>query len=140
MEIGDTTGEKILFVSIRITRVVLFFRKISKTQFWFKHHTKQLLKIQLIFLFFEVTQDIVEEVLVLMRKLLRELKSPLKKYIVQAAKKTGANLIEVTAPEIGEIVSGRKKLKTFVKEVGPKTVRKNLRVEKKSKRRASRAR
>ena len=50
----------------------------------------------------------------------------IKKYIVPAAKRIGADLFEISAPEIGEVVSGRKKLKTFAKGVGTKTVRKQL--------------
>ena len=50
----------------------------------------------------------------------------IKKYIVQAAKRIGADLFEIAAPEIGEVVSGRKKLKIFAKDVGTKTVRKKL--------------
>ena len=65
----------------------------------------------------------------------------IKKYIVPAAKRIGADLFEIAAPEIGEVVSGRKKLKTFAKDVGTKTVRKQLGGgKKKSKRRADRTR
>ena len=59
-------------------------------------------------------QDNVEEVMELLHKLLGELQSLLlKKYIIPAAKRIGAGLIEIAAPQIGEIVSGREKLKTF---------------------------
>ena len=63
----------------------------------------------------------------------------IKKYIVPAAKRIGADLFEIAAPEIGEVVSGRKKLKTLAKDVGTKTVRKQLGGgKKKSKRRTRR--
>ena len=64
----------------------------------------------------------------------------IKKYIVPAAKRIGADLFEIAAPEIGEVVSGRKKkLKTFAKDVGTKTVGKQLGGgKKKSKRRTRR--
>ena len=55
----------------------------------------------------------------------------IKKHIVPAAKRIGADLFEIAAPEIGENVSGRKKLKTFAKDVGTKTIRKQLGGEKK---------
>ena len=55
----------------------------------------------------------------------------IKKYKVPAAKRIGADLFEIAAPEIGEVVSGRKKLKTFAKD-GTKTVRKQLGVEKRN--------
>ena len=50
----------------------------------------------------------------------------IKKYIVPAAKRIGADLFQIAAPETGENVSGRKKLKTFAKDVGTKTIRKQL--------------
>ena len=50
----------------------------------------------------------------------------IKKYIVPALKRIGANLFEIVAPEIGEVVIGRKKLTTFAKDVGTRTVRKQL--------------
>ena len=37
----------------------------------------------------------------------------IKIYIVPAAKRIGADLFEVAAPEIGEVFSGRNRLKTF---------------------------
>ena len=81
IELRDTTGEKIPYVSVGITRVVLLFRKISDNHFWFILHTKWLLKVQLIFLFFVDMQDSVEEVLVLLHELLGELQFPLLKNI-----------------------------------------------------------
>ena len=45
-----------------------------------------------------------------MHELLGKLQSPLlKKFVVPAAKRIGADLFETAAPEIGEVVSGRKK-------------------------------
>ena len=62
----------------------------------------------------------------------------IKNYIVPAAKRIGADLFEIAAPEIGEVVTGRRKLKTFAKDVGAKTVRKQLGGgKKKSKRRTA---
>ena len=46
----------------------------------------------------------------------------IKKYIIPAEQIIGANLFEIADPEIGEVVSGRKKLKTLAKDVGTKTV------------------
>ena len=60
----------------------------------------------------------------------------IKIYIDPAAKRIGADLFEIAAPEIGKALSGRNKLKTFEKDVGTKTVRKQLGgEEKKCKRR-----
>ena len=50
----------------------------------------------------------------------------LRKYVVPAAKRIGADLLEVAAPEIAEVVSRRKIFKTAAKSVGRQTVRKQL--------------
>ena len=50
----------------------------------------------------------------------------LRKYVVPAAKRVGADLLEFAVPEIAEVVSGRKNLKTAAKSVGKKTLKKQL--------------
>ena len=50
----------------------------------------------------------------------------LPKYIVPAAKRVGADLLEFTVPEIAEVVSGRKNFKTAGKSVGKQTLKKQL--------------
>ena len=50
----------------------------------------------------------------------------LRKYVVPAAKRVGADLLEFAVPEIEEVVSGRKNLKTAAKSVGRQTLRKQL--------------
>ena len=50
----------------------------------------------------------------------------LRKYVVPAAKRVGADLLEFAAPEIGEVISGRKSFKSAAKSVGKKTLRKQL--------------
>ena len=78
-------------------------------------------------------QDNVEEVLELLYKLLGELQSPLlKKYILPAAKRIGADLFQIAASEIEEVASGRKKLKTFAKDLGQKQFGNNWEVEKRN--------
>ena len=42
----------------------------------------------------------------------------LRKYIVPATKRVVADLLEFAAPEIGEVISGRKSFKTPAKSVG----------------------
>ena len=66
-------------------------------------------------------QDNVEEVLDLLHKLLGELQSSLLKYIQsQLRKKIEADLFEIAAPEIEEVVSGRKKIRKICKRCGNK--------------------
>ena len=50
----------------------------------------------------------------------------LRKYVVPAAKRVGADLLEFAVPEIAEVVSGRKNFKTAAKSVGKQTLRKHL--------------
>ena len=50
----------------------------------------------------------------------------LRKNIVPAAKCVGADLLEFAVPEIAEVVSGRKNIKTTAKSVERQTLRKQL--------------
>ena len=50
----------------------------------------------------------------------------LRKYVVPAAKRVGADLLEFAVPEIAELVSGRKNFKTAAKSVGRHSLRKQL--------------
>ena len=49
-----------------------------------------------------------------------------RKYVVPAAKRVGADLLEFAVPEIAEVVSGRKNFKTAAKSVGKQTLKKQL--------------
>ena len=48
----------------------------------------------------------------------------LRKDIVTAAKRAGADLLEFAVPEVVDVVSGKKNLNTAVKSVGRQTLRK----------------
>ena len=50
----------------------------------------------------------------------------LRKYVVPAAKRVGADLLDFAMPEIAEVVSGRKNFKTAAKSVGKQTLRKQM--------------
>ena len=50
----------------------------------------------------------------------------LRKYIVPTAKRVGADLLEFAMPEIAEVVSGRKNIKSAAKSVGRQIFRKQL--------------
>ena len=50
----------------------------------------------------------------------------LRKYIVPAAKRVGADLLEFAVPEVADVVSGKKNFKTAAKSVGRQTLRKQL--------------
>ena len=50
----------------------------------------------------------------------------LRKYIVPAAKRMGADLLEFALPEVGHVISGKKNFITAAKSVGRQTLRKQL--------------
>ena len=50
----------------------------------------------------------------------------LRKYVVPAAKRIGADMLPFAVPEIEEVISGRKSFKTAAKSVGKKTLKKQL--------------
>ena len=47
----------------------------------------------------------------------------LRKYVVPAAKRIGADLLEFAAPETGDVISGKKSFKTAAKSVGKQTLK-----------------
>ena len=49
-----------------------------------------------------------------------------RKYVVPAAKRIGADMMEFAAPEIGEVISGRKSFKSAAKSVGKQPLKKHL--------------
>ena len=50
----------------------------------------------------------------------------LRKYVVPAAKLKGADMLEFVAPQIGEVISGRKSFRTAAKSVGKQTLKKQF--------------
>ena len=50
----------------------------------------------------------------------------MRKYIIPAAKRVGADLLEFAVPEIAEVVIGRNNFKTAAKSVGKQTLKKQL--------------
>ena len=50
----------------------------------------------------------------------------LRKYVVPAAKRIGADMLDFAAPEAGEVFSRRKSFKTAAKSVGKKTLKKTI--------------
>ena len=54
----------------------------------------------------------------------------LKNNIVPALKRVGADFLKFAVPEVADVVSGKKNLKTAAKSVGRQTLKKQLRVGK----------
>ena len=50
----------------------------------------------------------------------------LRRYVVPAAKRVGADLLDIAAPEIKNVLTGKKKFKSVAADVGKKTLRKQL--------------
>ena len=50
----------------------------------------------------------------------------LRKYVVPVAKRIGADILEFAAPEIGDVISGRKTFKTAAKSARKQTLKKQL--------------
>ena len=49
-----------------------------------------------------------------------------RKYVVPAAKRIGADMLEFAVSEIGEVFKGKKSFKTAAKSVGKKTLKKQM--------------
>ena len=63
----------------------------------------------------------------LLHKILGELQFPfLRKYVVPAAKRIGADMLMFAAPKNGEVISVRKSFETAAKSVGKQTPKKQL--------------
>ena len=50
----------------------------------------------------------------------------LRKYVVPAAKRINADMLEFAEPETGEVISGRKSFKSAAKSVGNQTLKRQL--------------
>ena len=50
----------------------------------------------------------------------------LRRYVVPAAKRVGADLLDIAALEIGNVLTGKKKFKSVASDVRKKTLRKQL--------------
>ena len=50
----------------------------------------------------------------------------LRRFGVPAAKRVGADLLDIATPEIGKVLTGKKKFKSVAADVGKKTLRKQL--------------
>ena len=48
------------------------------------------------------------------------------RYVVPAAKRVGKELLASAAPDIGDVITGKKNMKSFAKDVGSRTIRKQL--------------
>ena len=128
IDLRDTSGEKIPFVSVGITRLVLIFRKASNIHFSPKRRYKMVASRQVEIPYYRGAGRHRGRGFGALAQVFGRTAIPcFRKYIVPAAKRVGADLLEFAVPEIAEVVSGRKNFKTAGKSVGRQTLRKQLR-------------
>ena len=126
-DLRDTSGEKIPFVSVGITRLVLMFRKASNIQFQPKRCYKMVASRQVEIPYYRSVGRQRGRGFGALAQVIGRTEIPfLRKYIVSPAKRVGADLLEFAVPEIINVVSGRKNFKTAAKSVGRQTLRKQL--------------
>ena len=127
LDLRDISGEKIPLVSVRFTRFILMFRKVSNIHF---QHIR----------YYEIDASRQVEIPYYRRvgrqrgrgsgalaQVIGRTAIPfLRKSVVPAAKPIGADLLGFDAPEIGEDISGRNYFKTAAKKMGKQTLEKRL--------------
>ena len=123
IDLRDTSGEKILFVSVGITRLVLMFRKVSIIHFKHIRYYKMVALRQVEIPFYRAVGRQRGRRFVALAQVIGRKFPFLRKYIVPAAKRVGADLLEFAVPETEEVISGRKSFKTAVKSVGNQTLK-----------------
>ena len=127
IDLRDTSGEKTPFVSVGITRFVLMFQKASNILFLPKRRYKMVASREVEIPFYRGGGRQRERGFGALAQLIGRTAIPfLRKYIVPAAKRVGADLLEFAVPEIAKVVSSEKNFKTAAKSVGRQTLRKQL--------------
>ena len=127
IDLRDTSGEKIPFVSVGVTRLVLMFRKVSSIQFYHIRYYKTVASRQVEIPYYRAVGIQKGRGLGALAQVTGRTAIPfLRKYIVPAAKRVGADLLEFAAPEVGEVISGRKSLMSAAKSVEKQTLKKQL--------------
>ena len=108
IDLRDTSGEKIPFVSVGSTRLVLMFRKVSSIHFQHIRYYKMVASRQVEIPYYRAVGRQREKGFGALAQVIGRTAIPfLRKYIVPAAKSVGPDLLEFAVPEIAEVVSGR---------------------------------
>ena len=127
IDLRDPSGEKIPFVSVGITRLVLMFRKASNIHFSYVWYYKMVASRQVEIPYYRAVGRQRGRGFGALAQVIGKTAIPfLRKYIVPTAKRVGADLLEFAAPEIGEVISGRKSFKSAAKSVGKLTLKKQM--------------
>ena len=123
----DMSGEEIRFVSVGITRLVLMLRKASNILFYSKRRYRMVASRQVKIPFYRGVHRQRGRGFSALAQVIGRTAIPfLRKYIVAAAKRAGVDLLEFAVPEIAEVVSGRKYIKTAAKSARRQTLRKQF--------------
>ena len=125
IHLRDTGGEKIPFVSVGITRLVLMFRKVSNIHFCHIRYYKMVASRQVEIRYYRgVGRQRGRGFGALAQVIGRTAIPFLRKYVVPAVKRIGADILEFAAPEIGAVISGRNAFKSAAKNVREQTLKK----------------
>ena len=127
IDLRDTSGEKLPFVSIGISQFVLMFEKASNIHFQLIRYYKMIASRQVEIPYYSAVGRQRGRGFGALARIIERTAIPfLRKNIVPAAKRVGADLLEIAVPESAEVVTGRKNFKTAAKSVGRQTLRKQL--------------
>ena len=127
IDLRDTSGEKIPFVFVGTTRLVLMFRKVSSIRFQHLRYYKMVASTQVELPHYRAVGRQRGMGFGALEQVIGRTAIPiLRKYVVPAAKRVGADLLDFAAPEIGEVIGGRISFKTAAKSVGKQTLKKQL--------------
>ena len=122
-DLRDTSSGKTPFVSVGITRLVLFFRETSDIHFLTKRRYKMMASGQVEIPSYRGIGRQRGRGFGALAKLNGRTAVPfLRKYIVPAAKRVVADMLEYAAPETADVFSGRRNFKTAAKSVGIHTL------------------
>ena len=127
IDLRDTSGEKIPFVSVGISPLDLMFRKASNIHFYPKRRSKIVASRQVEISFYRgIGRQRGRGFDALAQVTGRTAIPFLRRYFVPDAKRVVVDLLEFAAPAIAEVVSGRRNFKTSVNNMGRQTLRNTL--------------
>ena len=125
IDLRDTSGKKIPFVSVGITCLVLMFRNVSNIHFSHIRYYKMVASRQVEIPYYRGVGRQRGRCFGALAQVIGRTGIPfLRKYVAPASKHIGADMLEFAAPEIGEVISGRKSFKPAAKCLGRQTLRK----------------
>ena len=123
IDLRDTSGEKRPIVSVGITRFVLMFKKASNILFQPKRRYKMVALRHVENPYYRAVGRQTGRGVGALAQIIGRTAIPfLRKYVVPAAKRIGADMLEFAASDIGEVFSGRKSFKSAAKGVGKQTL------------------